>query len=91
MGYATNGLIEGNRFVNNGTTSHVFFTWFGGLADPATSYPRSICVKRNRFGSTHTAFWAISFREEIPSTADIRIDPSNGAATITAPQFRAKC
>jgi hypothetical protein len=89
VGYSTNGLIEGNRFVNNGSTSHVFFTWFGNRADPTSSYPRSICVKRNRFGMTHSAFWAISLREEIPASAGIRIDQAN--ASVSGAQFRGKC
>ena len=34
VGYSTNGLIEGNTFENNGTTSHIFFTWWERDGEP---------------------------------------------------------
>jgi hypothetical protein len=73
VGYSTSGLIEGNTFTNNGTTSHIFFTWFGGKADPATSYPRDICVRGNVFNATAGAFSDINYRDEIPASANIRV------------------
>jgi len=73
VGYSTDGLIEGNTFTNNGNTSHIFFTWFGNLANPTTSYPRNICVRRNTFNETAGAYYDINYRAEIPVTANIRI------------------
>jgi hypothetical protein len=88
VGYSTNGLIENNTFTNNGNTSHIFFTWFGNTANPATSYPRNICVRGNVFGPTHGAYFDVNFREEIPASANIKIqlDASN-----TNPQFYGAC
>ena len=75
VGYSKDGLIQGNTFTDNGNTSHIFFTWFGSQADPATSYPRNICVKGNTFGSTHGAYFAVNFRAEIPTSSGIDIEP----------------
>lgn len=91
VGFSERGLIERNTFSNNGSTAHLFFTWFGTKADPATTYPRDICVRSNVFGRTHTAFTAIAFREEIPSAARIRIDPSNRGASTTSRAFNGRC
>jgi hypothetical protein len=79
VGYSTDGLIAGNTLENNGNTAHIFFTWFGGQAAPSSSSPRNICVRGNRFGATHGAYYAVAIREEIPVTAGIRIarPPSN--------------
>ena len=44
IGFSTNGLIKGNTFVNNGNTSHIFFSWYGAKAEPWVSYPSDICV-----------------------------------------------
>jgi hypothetical protein len=79
VGYSTDGLIAGNRFDDNGNTAHLFFTWFGDTANPATSYPRNICVRDNTFGATHGAYWAVSLRGEIPASAGIQVarPPSN--------------
>lgn len=76
VGYSKDGLIEGNTFVNNGNTAHVFFTWFGNLADPATSYPRNMCVRGNTFGATHGAYFAVNSRAEIPASSGIDVEPS---------------
>lgn len=91
IGYSTNGLVDGNTFTNNGNTSHVFFTWFGSMADASRSYPRNICVRGNRFNETHGAYFAINFRPEIPVSSGIRIDRSNVGATTTSPQFNGSC
>jgi hypothetical protein len=72
VGYSTDGLIE-NTFTNNGTTSHIFFTWFGNLAEPSTSFPRNICVRGNTFNETHGAYYDVNFRAEIPVSANIKI------------------
>ena len=94
-GYSSDGLIDGNTFTNNGNTAHVFFTWFGSTADPARSYPRNICVRNNVFNATWTAYFSIDWRSEIPSTANIRVAPSNvqaGPQALTSrPEFNASC
>jgi hypothetical protein len=88
VGYSADGLIENNVFTNNGNTAHIFFTWFGDTADPATSYPRNICVRGNTFNKTHTAFSDVNFREEIPSSASIAIQAN---ATSTRREFSRAC
>jgi Right handed beta helix region len=88
VGYSTNGLIEGNTFTKNGNTSHIFFTWFGSKADPATSYPRNICVRGNTFNETAGAYSDVNFRAEIPSNANIKIQRN---ASNTDPEFYRSC
>jgi hypothetical protein len=95
VGYSTTGLIEGNTFTNNGTTAHLFFSWFGATANPATSYPRNICVRSNTFNKTYANYYAIQFRTEIPTSANIKIAPSNVFNNVGAPsanpQFNGPC
>ena len=95
VGYSTTGLIEGNTFTNNGTTGHLFFSYFGATNNPSTSYPRNICVRGNTFNKTHSNYYAIQFRAEIPDSANIRIAPSNTfsgvGAPSTSPQFNGAC
>jgi hypothetical protein len=95
VGYSTNGLIEGNRFTNNGTTSHIFLSWFGTEANPAESYPRNICIRDNTFGPTHGAFSAVNLRREIPLSSDISVDPSNvlerGVGLLSDDRFARSC
>jgi hypothetical protein len=88
VGYSTNGLIENNTFTNNGNTAHIFFTWFGSTADPATSYPRNMCVRGNTFGPTHGAFYDVNMRGEIPLAANIRVQPG---ADNARPEFSKSC
>ena len=96
-GYSKGGLIENNTFTNNGSTSHIFFTWFGNEANPATSYPRNICVRGNRFvnppgGEFH--YYDINMRAEIPTSANIKIDPDqwpNRNASTADARFTADC
>ena len=92
VGYSTNGLIDGNTFENNGNTSHIFFSWWGTAGyqgqNPATIYPRNICVRGNSFGATHGAYFDVNFREEIPSNANITIQRD---ASSTKPQFYGTC
>ena len=88
VGYSTNGLIENNTFTNNGNTSHIFFTWFGTKADPSSSYPRNMCVRGNTFGPTHGAYFDVNFREEIPTSANIKIQRD---ATSANPAFYGSC
>jgi hypothetical protein len=88
IGYSTGGLIQGNVFENNGSTAHIFFTYFGTLADPASSFPRDMCVRGNTFGATHTAFLDVDIRPEIPRTANIVIQPN---ARNSRPEFDGTC
>lgn len=90
VGYSTNGLIEGNTFENNGTTAHIFFTWFGGTASPSSSYPRNICVRNNTFrdGPDVFHYYDVNFRAEIPSSAGIVIERD---ASSSSPQFYGSC
>jgi hypothetical protein len=88
IGYSTNGLIENNTFTNNGNTSHIFFTWFGNTANPATSYPRNMCVRGNTFGPTHGAYYDVNLRGEIPVSANIKVQRD---ATLAIPAFYGDC
>jgi hypothetical protein len=93
VGYSTNGLIENNTFTNNGTTSHIFFSFWGtavyeGAMPVSQTYPRNMCVRENIFNQTAGAFWDVNFREEIPSNANIRIQRN---ARNTNAEFYAEC
>ncbi|MEW6581823.1 MAG: Ig-like domain-containing protein [Actinomycetota bacterium] len=90
IGYSANGLVEGNDFTDNGTTAHVFFTWWGSTANSATSYPRNVCVRGNTFGPWHGAYYDINFRAEIPTSSGIAVDPGQGALS-TSPAFTRSC
>jgi chitodextrinase len=89
IGYSADGLIEGNTFIDNGTTAHVFFTWWGTTANPATSYPRRVCVRGNSFGALHGAYFDVNFRSEIPTSSGIAIDPAQRASTTDTAFTRA--
>ena len=82
IGYSRNGLVEGNTFTNNGTTAHIFFSWWGDVADPGSSYPRNICVRGNTFNQTAGAYFDVNFRAEIPTSADIKIQRDATASTV---------
>ena len=69
------GLIEGNTFVDNGTTGHLFFTWFDGT--PGVDHPRNICVRGNTFIRSLNGYYHVQARSEIPDSSNISIDPSN--------------
>ncbi len=88
IGYSTAGLIQGNTFTNNGNTGHIFFSWWGTIANPSVSYPRNICVRGNTFNATWDAYYDVNFRDEIPTSANIKIqlDASTGW-----PQFYGVC
>ncbi len=75
IGALSEGLIQGNTFTDNGTTAHIFFTWFGGEAE--ADYPRNICVTGNRFQRSHNPAFAITVRPGIPVSANIRVDPKS--------------
>ena len=80
-GGTRDGVIDGCTFDNNGTTAHIFFTWFGGSAGAGAydhgNYPRRICVKNSVFRNGHNPWFAIQWREEIPVDCGINVDPSN--------------
>ena len=90
VGYSTEGLIDGNTFENNGTTAHIFFTWWGETANASTSYPRNICVRNNVFraGPNVSHYFDVNFRSEIPSTAGIEIERD---ASNSNPEFYGSC
>lgn len=71
-GGCSDGLIEDCIFDDNGTTAHIFFTWFGGDGDPAR-----ICIRRCVFTNSRNGYFDIQFRAEIPSSATIYISPDN--------------
>lgn len=82
VGYSDHGLIEGNTFVNNGNTAHLFFTWFGNLASPPQSDPHDICVRGNTFGAKHDAYFDINTRDELnPLTLNLKVDPTSNKFT----------
>jgi hypothetical protein len=81
VGYSADGLVQGNVFEDNGNTAHIFFTYWGSTANPSVSYPRRICVRNNVFGATHGAYFDINFRDEIPLSSGIAIDPAQGASS----------
>ncbi len=91
VGFSGSGTIDHNVFVNNGTTAHIFFSWYGARADPSRSWPRNICVRANRFGRTHDAYYDINFRSEIPvSASKVRIDPLQ-RASLSNRSFTKRC
>lgn len=99
-GLSANGLIANNTFTNNGNTAHIFFTWFGSSGS-TSSYPKNICVRGNSFGPTYAgpngiaAYFSIQFRDEIPVSSNIKIDPSNKQtgpqAFIDQTEFQGTC
>jgi hypothetical protein len=90
VGYSEDVLIEGNIFVRNGTTAHIFLTWFGDQRNPATSYPRRVCIRGNSFGDRMGAWVDIDMRAEIPPSSGIAIDPAQRAA-VARPEFVRAC
>ena len=96
VGYSRNGLIENNTFTNNGNTGHIFFSWWGDTANSSTSYPRDMCVRGNTFNRKHEGTQDIDFRNEIPVSANLKIDPDQTDETgnqieMTRPVFFANC
>lgn len=91
VGFVDGLLVEGCTFVDNGTTGHIFFTWFGEKADPATSYPRGACVRACTFGARKGAYVDVNFRDELdPAKATICVDPAQGAV-LSRPVFARAC
>jgi hypothetical protein len=89
IGYSKGGLIERNTFVNNGNTSHIFFSWYGNQAEPWVTYPRNICVRGNRFGVRHGAYYDINIRPEIPLPRANIVTQRN--ASTSEPRLSGKC
>jgi hypothetical protein len=89
IGYSDGGLIKGNRFENNGSTAHIFFTYWGSAANPSSSWARNICVEGNAFLHVVNGFFAIQSRDEIPSSANIDIDPNTNTFTESPPKLLA--
>ncbi len=92
IGYSDHGLIENNYFFDNGTTSHIFFSWFGSLAS-STHWPNNICVRGNTTGDTGNVsidhhYYAVNFRSEIKTSANIVIQPD---LSSTSPEFYGIC
>ena len=92
VGFSSDGLIEGNVFTNNGTTSHIFFSYWGTAAYQgaagSTTYARKMCVRGNTFNQTAGAYVDVNFRDEIPANADIVIQPN---ARSARPAFAGSC
>ena len=75
--------------MNNGNTSHIFFKGYGAKAEPWVSYPSNICVRGNRFGSMHGAYYDINFRPEMPFAATDIVTQRN--ASSTQPKLAGRC
>ncbi len=75
--YNHDGLIQGNTFMDNGTTGHLFFSWFDGSASDHSTYPHDICVTGNTFIRSLNGYYHIQFRNEFNGSENIDIDPSN--------------
>ncbi len=88
IGYSKDGLIENNTFTNNGNTGHLFFSWWGSAADPKVSYPRNVCIRGNVFNATWDAYYDANFRDEIPTSAGIKLQRD---ASTGWPRFYADC
>jgi hypothetical protein len=75
---ARQGTIRNTTFTNNGTTAHIFFTWWPNQTQAC--YPDDICVEANTFTLLHDAYFDIDSRHELPSNLGISIDPGQGAS-----------
>jgi hypothetical protein len=75
--YNHDGLIQGNTFMDNGTTGHLFFSWFDGSSSDHSTYPHDICVTGNTFIRSLNGYYHIQFRNEFNGSENIDIDPSN--------------
>lgn len=72
-----NWMIRGNRFNNNGSTGHIFFTWWycGGSYKPSCDHV-NICLKDNQFTNVVNIYGtSIQYRAEFPNSMSIYIDP----------------
>ena len=96
-GGCSNGLIYQCTFDDNGTTAHIFFTWFGssqnGGAYDQGNYPRDICVRRCSFSNSRNGYYSIQSRSEIPDASGINVDPGNvsDVVLVDRPAFLRAC
>jgi hypothetical protein len=93
VGYSDGVLISGNTFVNNGSTADIFFSWWTDT-NPSSSrtYPRNVCVKGNSFSDPNDLhYFAVNFRSEIQTSANIKTDPTEVGFSTTSPQFNGTC
>jgi hypothetical protein len=89
IGYSEDVLVEGCTFENNGTTAHIFLTWWGDRQN-TSDYPRRVCIRGNRFGERRGAWFDIDMRSEIPLSSGIAIDPAQ-RASVARPEFVRAC
>jgi hypothetical protein len=87
IGYSEDVLVEGNHFVDNGNTGHIFLTWWGDRMT-TSDYPRRTCVRGNTFGARKGAWVDVDMRKEIPLSSGIYIDPAQGASVARAEFLR---
>lgn len=94
-GWSDGGVVENCHFMDNGTTGHIFFTWFGTQAS-TSGYPRNICVRGNTFENNDSKvfhYFDIDWRTEIPyPAANIKINPNNTFDKGSSrPEFSGAC
>lgn len=67
------GLIQECYFHDNGTTSHIWLSYFGSNAGAGwydtNNYPKNICVKGCSFGRTYGAYFAMHYATPLPGPA----------------------
>jgi hypothetical protein len=87
IGYDTfDMLIAGNTFTRNGSTGHIFFTWWSVPG----AYPRRVCVTGNSFNETYSnvydiqAYSCSGCADEIPESAPIFIEDSGAQAGVVS-------
>lgn len=68
---STNWVIEDNIFDQNGTTAHIFHTWWscGGSWQTSCNHV-NVCVKNNTFSNTHNNF-GIEVKVRDPEFSDL--------------------
>lgn len=92
IGYSNVGLIEGNTFTNNGSTAHIFFSYWSASAS-SSKRAQNWCVKGNTFGPTVTAYFSIDWRSEIQAGDNNRVDPNQSTVRglTSRPEFNGVC
>ena len=77
IGSSESVIVEGCRFEDNGNTGHLFVSSFG----VNTAVPGYVCIRRNTFGDTHGAYFAVNVHpDEIPTSARVYVEP--GQSTV---------
>jgi len=91
IGSAKNGTIRNNRFINNGNTAHIFFTWNG--LNVRANHPNDICVEGNTFQDVVNCCYDIQTRAELSSSLNISIDPAQvpQKAFLVHPNWLRRC